>query len=505
MGESQKPVLWSLALMKRGILAISSVLVALGCGGGVEPEVASTPTVDAGPETAPLPPQTLALTTVSIYQTVGIPLFKDGAKVEARTAPVVADRPAMFRVSVKPDAGWKRKRLTASLHLESKAGPVDLVDSKDIGVSGSIESDLETSFHWDLTREQVQLDTTWSVLIKNGDEVLAQYPAEGVDALAAKKSGALKVKLVPVKWDTDGSGRVPSTSESTLQMYRDYLFAMYPVTSVEVTVREPFAWNQPVEAAGTGWDALLEAIVDLRNADGTPDDVYYYGLFKPAEQFYKYCKMGCVAGLSGLISNPGDAFLRGSIGLGYGQESAKTMAHEIGHAHGRAHAPCGGPDGVDKKFPYKDGSIGVFGWDLNDKRLIDSSYNDVMGYCDPNWISDYTYNALYNRVSYVSSRPFVFMPETSSVRYRFVHVMPDGKLRWGKTTITRTAPTSDPHTVTYEAADGTKKSLTGFYYPYGDLGGGLMVVPEPLSASAPIRITIDGLPAGTDHVLNVPR
>ena len=91
------------------------------------------------------------------------------------------------------------------------------------------------------------------------------------------------------------------------------------------------------------------------------------------------------------------------------------------------------------------------------------------------------------------------------IRYRYVHVQPDGKLRWGKTTLTRNPPTSDPHTVTYEAADGTKQTLSGFYYPYAEMGGGLMVVPEPLSSVGPIRITIDGLPAGVDRVLNVAR
>ena len=148
----------------------------------------------------------------------------------------------------------------------------------------------------------------------------------------------------------------------------------------------------------------------------------------------------------------------------------------------------------------------MYGWDLIERRLVDSSYNDVMGYCDPNWISDYTYNALYTRVFYVNSKKSMVLPDGAPpIRYRYVHVQPDGKLRWGKTTLTRNPPTSDPHTVTYEAADGTKQTLSGFYYPYAEMGGGLMVVPEPLSSVGPIRITIDGLPAGVDRVLNVAR
>lgn len=474
----------------------------------MEPPVPTAVDTDAGVDAPPPAPQTLALTGVDIYQAVAIPLFKDGARVEVRKAPVVVAREAMFRVAVKPDAGWKRKKLVASLHVESKAGSLDLDDPREIGPSGSLESDLDTTFHWEVPKDKIALDTSWSVTIKSGADVLARYPEEGNDALGAKASGPLKVKLVPVKWEADGSGRLPSTNADAIAFYRDYLYSMYPVTDVEVTVREPWSWKEPVEATGTGWDTLLSAIVDLRNTDGAASDVYYYGLFKPAEQFWKYCRMGCVAGLSGLMSDPRDAFGRGSIGLGYGQDSAKTMAHEIGHAHGRAHAPCGGPDGVDKKFPFKDGSIGVYGWDLIDKKLIDSSYNDVMGYCEPNWISDYTYNALYTRVSYVNSSASMIFPEGAAAapsRYRFVHVGADGKLRWGKTTVTSNPPSSDPHTITYEAADGTKQTLTGFYYPYGDLAGGLMVVPEPAVTATPVRVTVDGLPPGFDRVLTVPR
>ena len=96
---------------------------------------------------------------------------------------------------------------------------------------------------------------TIRTLVANGDktEVLASYPEAGEEPLRAKASGPLKVKLVPVKWDTDGSGRLPSTDAGTLAYYRDYLYAMYPVTDVQISVRDPFPWAAPVVADGDGW------------------------------------------------------------------------------------------------------------------------------------------------------------------------------------------------------------------------------------------------------------
>lgn len=488
--------------MRSGFLPISAVvLLALGCGGGVEAPAAQ-PAGDAGVDAPPPAPQTLVMQGVDLYQTVQVPLMRAGERPAVRNAPIIRDREGIVRVSVKPDLGWTRKKLVATLHLESTSGSSDLKDTREIGPAGSRDYDLGSTFRFDLDKKALQLDTQYSVTITNGDEVLARWPAEGNDTIDAKPSGPLKVKLVPVKWDVDGSGRLPTTSVEMVDSYKNYLYSLYPVTSVEITVREPWSWTEAVNANGDGWDTLLQAIVDLRNTESAPDDVYYYGVFKPADQFWKYCREGCVAGLSGLLSDPRDAFSRGSIGLGYGEESAKTMAHEIGHAHGRAHAPCGGAAGIDRKFPYSEGDIGVFGWDLVDKRLVDPSYSDIMGYCSPNWVSDYTYSALYTRVQFVTKARSYISTESAPIRYRFVNVGRDGKLTWGRSTITRNPPLSDPQTITFEAADGTKQTLTGHWYPYGEMAGGYMVVPEPTIPA--VRMTIDTMPT-IDKVLSLAR
>lgn len=485
--------------MKRVFLGICSLLVA--CGGGVAPEATPVET-DAGVDAPPAAPQTLAMRSVDVYQAVQVPVMKDGARVDARNAPIVANRAGVIRVAVKPDTGWKRKKIEATLTLTNSKGTVDKKATREIGPSGSTDGTYESTFNFELEKEQLTKDLTWSVTIKNGEEQLARFPEEGQDNLGAVATGPLKVKLVPVKWDADGSGRVPDVSADAIEMYRQNLFGMYPVSEVQISVREPWSWKEAVTADGEGWDTLLTAIVDLRNTESAASDVYYYGVFTPNETFWKYCREGCVAGLSGLLRDPSDAFGRGSIGLGYTDESsAKTMAHEIGHAHGRAHAPCGSPAGVDKKFPHAEGTIGVWGWDSAEKALIDPSYSDVMGYCYPVWVSDYTYKALYDRVAFVSKPKMIVGGSDGPVRYRFVHVGRDGKLKWGRTTITREVPMSDPHTITFEAADGAKQTLTGFYYPYEDLKGGYMVVPEPLFGT--VKMTVDAMPAGIERVLTI--
>jgi hypothetical protein len=249
---------------------------------------------------------------------------------------------------------------------------------------------------------------------------------------------------------------------------------MYPVEDVTIDVRDPYDFDASVTGDGNGWDTLLNSIVSLRAADATPDDVYYYGLFVPNDSFYKYCDRGCVAGLSGLISSAVDPHGRASIGLGYSnEESAKTMAHEIGHAHGRPHAPCGGPAGIDKKFPYKDGGVGVPGWNMIEQKPVDTWFTDVMGYCAPVWISDYTYRALYDRISIVDKTKSII--GAAGGKFRLLAIDGTGKVVGDRPMTLAQAPLSEARALTVTVAGKTKAS-TGTFIPYDHLPGGMLLV-----------------------------
>jgi hypothetical protein len=151
-----------------------------------------------------------------------------------------------------------------------------------------------------------------------------------------------------------------------------------------------------------------------------------------------YCGGGCVTGLSGVVDNPDTAAMRASVGIGFdAQVSANTLAHELGHAHGRSHAPCGGPAGPDPKFPYPGGSIGVWGYDIFAKTFLSPSKGkDMMGYCPNEWVSDYTYNALFDRIAAISVEKSVAMPRQPeaapkrAARFRVATVGESGDLAW---------------------------------------------------------------------------
>jgi len=314
----------------------------------------------------------------------------------------------------------------------------------------------------------------------------------------AKNTGAqLKVTLVPFQYNGDGSGRLPDTSAAQQEVVRQEIWRRYPAASVQVSVRAPFAYSGSISASGSGFSQALQSLVSLRQQDGVASDVYYMGVFEPQSSFSAYCGGGCVTGLCGIGTSPNDATVRACVGIGYtGTESGITAAHEIGHAHGRYHAPCGGAAGPDPGFPYSNGAIGAWGYDLISNALVDPAQGkDLMGYCQPEWISDYNFNALATRIASVNHASMIRGAWTEPRNYRFISVEADGTASWGQPTIMRQQPEGTLHDVTFRAEDGTSTTAIGHFYEYGDLPGGFMLVPEPPSGT--IETVLVGSRVGT--------
>jgi hypothetical protein len=444
--------------------------------------------------------QDVKVTQIAVLQGVKIDVVKDGVKVASRNAPVVAGRDALVRVYVTPDAGYKTRSLTCELTLADGANKKVLADTKTEAAASS-DDDMGSTFDFEVTGDLLTTTTEIAVAVRDPAEDPgsssaqggAQYPSSGApEALGAESSGdQLKVTVVPIQYAADGSNRVPDTGAAQLEAYRSKMFDLYPARKVEITVRKPWAYPSQISASGQGFSNVLQSLQQLREQDNAPDDVYYYGAFMAAPTFAQYCGGGCVTGLSTLASSPSDAFARASVGIGFtGDESTITMAHELGHAHGRQHSPCGGASGPDPAYPYPGGGIGVQGYDLLAKQLVDVAQGkDIMGYCQPEWISDYTYHALFDRMQFVNNAKGMAFAFPTPQPYRFVNVAPDGALTWGSPVTLRARPWGEEHAVEFQRPDGTVVArATGHYYAYDHLPGGYVLVPEGPAVATHVAI-----------------
>ncbi|MDE2784896.1 MAG: M66 family metalloprotease [Gemmatimonadota bacterium] len=201
-----------------------------------------------------------------------------------------------------------------------------------------------------------------------------RIPAEGRVRLDVRAVPRLDLVVVPIVAPSDPAAAIRQwTGDITpgsqkLQLLRSVL----PVKDLSVRVHEGFVTTANL-AMGAGWGELLTELVLLRIREG--EQGYYYGAVQ----------LGADAIWDGL----------GQIGYpaSVGRPDPVTLTHELGHNMGLRHAPCGGAIDPDPAYPYDGGAIGAWGYDFESERVINATlYKDLMGYCDPVWISDYHFS-----------------------------------------------------------------------------------------------------------------
>jgi hypothetical protein len=427
----------------------------------------------------------LAVREVALYQSVKVPLAQTGTDIVDRNAPVVANRPGFLRVFVDLKPGFVARQVRARLEL-NRAGVLSRTLEQTVSISAaSTDANQATTFNFELTAEDLTKDAEYAVSLFELPGVPApsvpakpsRYPDVGVASFAALATASpFRVVVVPVRYNGDGSGRVPVLDAAAVTRLRDTLFNMFPVAQMELTVREPMDFQPAITASGDGWSELLDACLAERDGDGVDPKTYYYCMFNPAADFRTYCRGGCVAGL-GPVPRASDSFSRGAIGLGFGDPSG-TMAHELGHALGRPHAPCGGVAGPDPNYPYSEGAIGAWGYDFSSKTLLaPDQFTDLMGYCNSVWISDYNYELIFGRFQSVLTAPLV-LGEKRPVMSLIVHA--DLALSVGHSLSLADLPGSDEVLVRYLSSDGSVVSESvGRFSPASHANGGILYVAAP--------------------------
>lgn len=429
----------------------------------------------------------LDIEKVAIYQGVEIVLWENGQAKSSEYAPIISRRPGLVRVFLDRHDDFEDRDVK---------GVLTLVDGENISyVEGtayidedSKQNKLGSTINFYLDESHVLVNTEISVDLIEVDassyagsvgEVVV--PSEGSAALNAKSSDTVEVVLIPVKYNADGSGRMPDTKPKQRERYANLLHGMYPTKEVIVSTGDTLNWNKTIGADGSGWSPLLNTIINMRSAANVDPQTYYYGVFEPDESFYSFCSWGCVLGLS-TMGGPNDVWSRASIGLGYtGDTSAETMVHEVGHAHGREHAPCGlGGQSSDNRYPYDDAELGVWGYDIiNDDLIKASTHYDMMSYCSPIWTSDYTFGEMYDRIKAIKSQRSVRAADVER-SFRSVRVEPNGETSIGDLLTVFGEPGGSPQLVDWLDTDGAVvKQAQGYFYPYSHLDGGIVLLEEP--------------------------
>lgn len=436
--------------------------------------------------------QNVTIEQIAVYQAVKVTIMDGNAEISPaqRNTDVVAGRDAMFRVFVTVGDGFSPRELSARIFVEN-GDEVDTYFAKQNISQSSTEASTANSFQILVPKDKITTETRYAVEIVecatgSGGVLSPRFPASDGVELAARETGVLKVQILPVR----ANGQLPDTSTATLQVYRDLMQAMYPVTDVIFTVGDTIQTGYPID-----WEGLLDDIRAKREDDDPAADVYYYGLLKPTDTLFDFCGSGCTAGIGYIAPTGGfeSAPARAAVGIGFADEtSAETMVHEIGHNHGREHAPCvqgGTLQDIDPNYPYENARLGVWGYDFRDQRFIDPDQSrDIMSYCNNQWLSDYTYDALLNRLVQVNgSVAFQIAPERLQ-SFRVLLVSPRGT-RWGNPKKRPSLPTGTPEPAEILDVGGNfVETIEVYRTEISDFGAYSIEVPVPKTGWHAVRV-----------------
>ncbi len=300
-------------------------------------------------------------------------------------------------------------------------------------------------------RVDAEVDPTGTVAESDETDNLLAPPAPNVQTVPT-----LNVTFVPViQHQHAARGDVGNVTTANRDEFLAVTRKMHPIAAYNSAVHAPYTTDIATDTlqddnGNNAWTQILQEIEALRVAENSSR--YYYGV----------AKVSYTSGVAGVAFVSTGSSVRSALGWDYLPTGAAVMAHELGHNWGRNHAPCGGPTGLDNSYPHSDGRIGVFGLDVAAQSLKQATTSDIMGYCDPKWIGDYTYRAVMNYLlSAPLSSPIMAAGVSQTVQPCLLvwgHIR-DGQMVLEPSFQVNTRPSlprqPGPYTVQAQAEDGT--------------------------------------------------
>ncbi len=317
----------------------------------------------------------------------------------AGSVPFVASRPAVARVYVTVSGVTEASNVIVEASATRNGVPLPgsprRSDPRTVTTSVS-RGNYASSFNLALPAEWLSGSVRLSIVVDPDNRITEvnetnNSRTQTLEFLAVPR---LDLTIVPVQYTHTPNGRTyPAPTRDTVS---DWVMRAYPIPGINVRLRAPVAFTGDLRR-GDEWERLLDLITDVKLSDGAPSSRVYYGLIPIASGSDRWFSSG-IAGI-------GWVGLRASVGLdltGSTDAAGRLAAHEIGHNLGRFHAPCGVSGDPRQPFPYPNASIGldVYGLDISQARVwspvAPDDTKDLMSYCQPQWVSDFTYQGLLN-------------------------------------------------------------------------------------------------------------
>lgn len=408
--------------------------------------------------------------------------------------PLVADKQALLRVfpTARRATTETIPEVRARFYLDGEETHVTDIPAKSAPIpTGVDEGDLSRSANAVIPGRLVQPGLELVIEIDPGGTldpelgVPKRIPETGrlpVDVLAMPK---LDLTLIPfIFLDEADSSMVhlvrDIAADPADHSMLEYARLLLPIDALEVTAHEP------VLTSARGASELLNETAIIRIMEGRSG--HYMGMMPRAPGARRR-----------LSYTPGRSSVSTAV--------PRLVASNLGANMSMSNAPCGTTRNPDPAFPYRDGSIGAWGYDFRgDGSLVPPTAAGFRSECAPPfWVSDYNFSnaARWRASSYDNETLLDRGPRTRTI-------LVSGGLDVGGTPVLEpafvaNAPASLPegpgdYQLTGRAADGTELFSLSFDMPEVDGGGGstfAFAVPVQWSWAGTLdRITLSG-PGGS--------
>ena len=298
--------------------------------------------------------------------------------VQSRVFPVplVADEKSLLRVFVTAREATSEgiPPVRARFYVNGEETHVEEIPGKSTPIPTEVdEGDLAKSANAEISADVIEPGLEMVIEVDPEgtlDEdllVATRIPETGRLAVDVQALPVFDLTVIPFVWSTTHDSSIVDLVEAMAEdPDGDSLLwhtrTLLPIGDLAVTAHEPV-----LSSSNSAFD-LLSRTGAIRVMEGGTG--HYKGTMAPP-----------VTGAGGVAHAPGRS--------SFSQPRGYIYAHELGHNLSLYHAPCVATAWVDPAYPYRDGSIGSWGYDFRGDSLTGPSRPDLMSYCAPRWISDY--------------------------------------------------------------------------------------------------------------------
>ncbi len=332
---------------------------------------------------------------------------KDNSQCADNSVPLIAGKDTYVRVYVKVVNASSVSNVSAAVAAHLPSGDVSGVPlyMPITAKANPQRSQATDTLDFFLPASSVSISGTLEVMVNPHYTVAESNYANNTITMSLNFVSTPRLDIVPVRIYYNYGGKSGVVNPGMPYSLGNYLENILPVGEIKwhILPGPPLEWKQQIGPGAGSWGQILAKLTDMRNKNTSgPTGTHWYAMipFKMPQ-----------GSISGYGAMPGYV-AAGRVPISYEnlENGADIMAHELGHNFNRQHAPCSVSD-PDPSYPYPNARLGDCGWDPQIAAggkafswpggyVVPATSFDVMSYCQDEWISEYTYQAILSRRGY---------------------------------------------------------------------------------------------------------